>query len=78
MNKILNNASSNDNNHINNQFNNLNENHLNLDEYPLNLISNINLLLSAGIIFYMVIFNMHAVQYIIKKDYIRYIPDNGL
>jgi hypothetical protein len=51
---------------------------INLEEFPLNLIPDIQLLLSACLIFYVVILNIQIVQYIIKKDYIKYIPDSGI
>jgi hypothetical protein len=72
------------NNKISNKIDNLNDNGIstdmsyNLNDYPLSLLPNIETLLTAGIIFYIVILNVNLVQFIINKNYTRYLPDNKL
>jgi len=75
---------------ISNQFLNLNkeiqfstisqgeikENIINLNEFPLNLIPDVQMLLLSAVIFYTVILNVKIVEFIISKNFIKYIPNN--
>jgi hypothetical protein len=47
-------------------------------DFPLNLLPEINQLISAELIFLVIIFNVYSVEYITKIDYNKYIPDNRL
>ena len=49
-----------------------------LNNYPLNLLEDGNLLLYAALLFLIVIFNIYLVNYIIKKDFNKYLPKNKL
>jgi len=49
-----------------------------LNNYPLNLLEDVNLLLYAALLFLIVIFNIYLVNYIIKKDFNKYLPKNKL
>src|SRR5436309_2419317 len=48
------------------------------NNYPLNLLEDVNLLLYAALLFLIVIFNIYLVNYIIKKDFNKYLPKNKL
>lgn len=49
-----------------------------LTNYPLNLLSDVNLLLYAGLIFLFIIINIHIINYLSKIDYIKYIEKLSL
>lgn len=49
-----------------------------LNEFPLNLLPEINKLVTAELMFLMIILNIFVVKYISKLNYNKYIPDNKL
>jgi hypothetical protein len=48
------------------------------NEYPLNLLPEINKLLTAELMFLMIILNIFFVKYLSKIEYTKYIPKNKL
>jgi hypothetical protein len=47
-----------------------------LNDFPLNLLPEINQLVTAELMFLLIIFNIFIVKYISTKDYNKYIPNN--
>lgn len=47
------------------------------NDFPLNLLPDINQLVTAELLFLLVILNVFIVQYITKIDFNKYIPDNS-
>jgi hypothetical protein len=49
-----------------------------LNDYPLNLLEDVNLLLYAALLFLIVISNIYLANYLYKKEYKKYLPDNKI
>ncbi len=48
-----------------------------LNEYPLNLLVHVNTLLICVMVFLYIILNIYLSKYLIKKDFVKYIPQSN-